>query len=237
MQFYNNLAHNPVTLAISLFERPNAPAAPGSREVVADSLNALVEAVAARRRRDLVPEEENVRLAARDMLRHGQFKPTGRSKPASEYLLGLAQRGEPLPRVMPAVDVANCLSLTWLVPISIWDPRRVAGEMIVFRAGLPGESYVFNSAGHAIDVEDLVCGCAAADGLSSPIVNPVRDSMATKLTADSSEAAMAIYIPRSATSREYAGEALREAEQLLPTCAGMVIRGTAVLDFGESAEF
>jgi hypothetical protein len=48
---------------------------------------------------------------------------------------------------------------------------------------------------------------------------------------------MAIYIPRSATSREYAGEALREAEQLLPTCAGMVIRGTAVLDFGESAEF
>lgn len=236
MYFSNNLAHNPVTLAISLFERPSNPAAPGSREVAADSLDTMLEAVAARRRGDLAPEEENVRLAARDMLRHGKFKPTGRSKPASEYLLGLAQRGEPLPRVLPAVDIANYLSLTWLVPISIWDPTRGDAEMIVFRAGLPGESYVFNSAGHSIDVEDLVCGCAATDGSSSPIVNPVKDSMTAKLTADSSDAAMAFYIPRSATSREYARDALRDAVRLLPACAGMEVRGTTVLDFGESAE-
>ena len=35
--------------------------------------------------------DDQVRSAVRDLLRHGGFKPTGRSKPASEYLLRAAR--------------------------------------------------------------------------------------------------------------------------------------------------
>ena len=39
--------------------------------------------------------DEHVRAAVRDLLRHGGiFKPTGRSKPASEYLLKGCERGD-----------------------------------------------------------------------------------------------------------------------------------------------
>ncbi len=34
---------------------------------------------------------DDVRSAVRDLIRHGGFKPTGRSKPASEYLLKAAR--------------------------------------------------------------------------------------------------------------------------------------------------
>lgn len=232
MQFSNNLAHNPVTLAVSLFRRLEAWQGSSS----GDPLVTLLEAVAAGRGGGLSPEEETTRLAARDMLRHGKFKPTGRSKPASEYLLGVIDRGDTLPSVLPAVDLANYLSIRWVVPISIWDPDRATSDSFVFRAGLPGESYVFNSAGHAIDLEDLVCGCSASGGSSTPIVNPVKDSMATKLTADSRSAAMAIYIPRSDSSREYAAKALEEANRRFPESGGFELTGSAVLDFGEVAD-
>ena len=36
---------------------------------------------------------EEVRGAVRDLLRHGVFKPTGRSKPASEYLIKAVEKG------------------------------------------------------------------------------------------------------------------------------------------------
>lgn len=42
--------------------------------------------------KELKPEEELIRSQSRDMLRYKSYKPTGRSKPASEYLLRTADR-------------------------------------------------------------------------------------------------------------------------------------------------
>src|SRR5262244_1087829 len=53
--------------------------------------------------------DDNVRDVVRALLRHGGFKPTGRSKPASEYLLKAVREGA-LSSINVAVDVCNVVS-------------------------------------------------------------------------------------------------------------------------------
>ena len=66
---------------------------------------------------------ENVRAAVRDLLRRGGYKPTGRGKPASEYLAQAAAKGE-FPRISNAVDALNLVSLDTGLPISLVDLDR-----------------------------------------------------------------------------------------------------------------
>lgn len=150
--------------------------------------------------------------AVRDMLRNGSYKPAGRAKPSSEYLLAAALDGD-FPRVNPFVDAVNLASLKYLYPMSIFDADK-AGGALVCRLGAAGESYVFNSSGQVIDLEDLLCVCAKAPAVESgisrraaapeagaggiPIVNPVRDSMATKLFECAHNAIAIIYAPSGA---------------------------------------
>src|SRR5207248_8363260 len=61
--------------------------------------------------------DETVREAVRQLLRHGGFKPTGRSKPASEYLLKAVAEGR-LASINLAVDACNVVSLHSGLPIS-----------------------------------------------------------------------------------------------------------------------
>ena len=74
---------------------------------------------------------EDVRRAVRDLLRHGGYKPTGRGKPASEYLVRAANDGN-LISINAAVDACNVASLHSGLPISVVDldlavpPFRVA---------------------------------------------------------------------------------------------------------------
>lgn len=150
--------------------------------------------------------------AVRDLLRNGKYKPAGRAKPSSEYLFAAALAGE-FPSVNFFVDAVNLASLKYMYPMSIFDADR-AGPKLVCRLGAPGERYVFNSGGQEIDVEDLICVCARTlkiattegaagaaeegDMVSArgvPIVNPVRDSMATKLFEGARNAVVAIYAP------------------------------------------
>src|SRR5512143_2143668 len=53
---------------------------------------------------------EEVRTAIRELLRHGGYKPTGRGKPASEYLVRAAAEGKLVP-INAAVDLGNVVSL------------------------------------------------------------------------------------------------------------------------------
>src|SRR5580658_9891691 len=61
--------------------------------------------------------DDSVRQAVRQLLRHGGFKPTGRSKPASEYLLKAVREGL-LSSINLAVDACNAASLHSGLPIS-----------------------------------------------------------------------------------------------------------------------
>jgi DNA/RNA-binding domain of Phe-tRNA-synthetase-like protein len=123
--------------------------------------------------------DDAVRAAVRDVLRHGGFKPTGRSKPASEYLLRAAGEGT-LGSINVAVDACNAVSLHSGLPVSVVDLDRARGPFRVAVAE-PDVSYVFNAAGQVIDVDGLVC-LFDAEG---PCANPVKDAQRTKTDAGS----------------------------------------------------
>lgn len=147
---------------------------------------------------ELPHELDHVRLASRDMLRNGRYKPTGRGKPASEYLIRAARDPESFPRVNWPVDVCNFISLKYVLPVSIWDVGAAASRQYLFRLGQEDEEYVFNTAGQVIALQDLAIGCslqpdASADGI--PIVNPVKDSMKTKTSARTTHVVAAVYAP------------------------------------------
>jgi DNA/RNA-binding domain of Phe-tRNA-synthetase-like protein len=112
------------------------------------------------------------------LLRHDGFKPTGRSKPASEYLLK-AVRDNLLSSINLAVDACNVVSLHSGLPISVVDLDRTREPLRVGMAPA-GASYVFNSSGQTIDLGGLLC-LFDADG---PCANAVKDAQRTKTTAD-----------------------------------------------------
>src|SRR5262245_46428938 len=118
--------------------------------------------------------DDSVRETVRALLRHGGFKPTGRSKPASEYLLKAVREGI-LSSINLAVDACNVASLHSGLPISVIDLDKARSP---FRVGiaLAGASYVFNASGQSIDLEGLLC-LFDADG---PCGNAVKDAQRTK---------------------------------------------------------
>lgn len=118
-----------------------------------------------------------VRAAVRDLLRHGGYKPTGRGKPASEYLLRAAAEGG-IRSVNLAVDACNAVSLHSGLPVSVVDLDRLAPPLRVAVAG-PGARFVFNPSGQEIDVEGLLCLHDAA----GPCANAVKDAQRTKTSA------------------------------------------------------
>jgi DNA/RNA-binding domain of Phe-tRNA-synthetase-like protein len=120
--------------------------------------------------------DDAVRTAVRDLLRHGGYKPTGRGKPASEYLVRAVGEGA-LGSINAAVDACNVVSLHSGLPISVVDLSLARAP---FRVGVApeGASYVFNQGGQTIDLAGLLC-LFDADG---PCANAVKDSQRTKTT-------------------------------------------------------
>jgi DNA/RNA-binding domain of Phe-tRNA-synthetase-like protein len=121
--------------------------------------------------------DDIVREAVRALLRHGGFKPAGRSKPASEYLVRAVSDGS-LTSINAAVDVCNIVSLHSGLPISVVDLAKAKSPFSVAIAPA-GSSYVFNASGQAIDLAGLLCLCDA-DG---PCGNAVKDAQRTKTDA------------------------------------------------------
>lgn len=178
---------------------------------------ALSALVGERRAQPLTPAEEAMRRASRDLLRNGSYKPTGRGKPASEYLLRAALEGT-FPRVNGPVDANNFVSLAYGVAISLWDLDRAGTSELEFRLGVPGERYVFNPAGQVLELGDLVCGCGLTGGRSVPMVTPVKDSLATKIQADTTRVAGCIYFPLSEGGAERLAAITAEFRDWLAAC-------------------
>jgi DNA/RNA-binding domain of Phe-tRNA-synthetase-like protein len=118
--------------------------------------------------------DEAVRQEVRDLLRHGGYKPTGRGKPASEYLVRSAGEGS-LGSINAVVDVCNAVSLHGGLPISLVDLDRARPPL---RVGVVADEqgYVFNAAGQEIRLRGLLC---LSDALG-PCANGVKDSLRTK---------------------------------------------------------
>jgi len=148
------------------------PAPLGERPTPPEVLAMLDAGAAAPLRR-----EEEVRAAVRDMLRHGGYKPTGRGKPASEYLVRAATEGG-LGSINAAVDACNAVSLHSGLPISVVD-LELARPPFRIAVAPEGASYVFNPSGQEIDLGGLVCFWDA----EGPCANAVRDAQRTKTRA------------------------------------------------------
>jgi DNA/RNA-binding domain of Phe-tRNA-synthetase-like protein len=118
--------------------------------------------------------DDTVREAVRQLLRHGGFKPTGRSKPASEYLIKAVGEGR-LTSINVAVDVCNVVSLHSGLPISVVDLDLSRPPFRVDVAGA-GANYVFNPSGQTMDLAGLLC---LFDG-DGPCANAVKDAQRTK---------------------------------------------------------
>ncbi len=131
--------------------------------------------------------DEDARAEARNLLRKGGYKPTGRGKPASEYLVRAAEEGT-LSSINLAVDANNAVSLHSGLPISVVDAGLVREPL---RAGLAGEgaSYVFNASGQEIRLDGLLC----LFDTEGPCANAVKDSQRTKTSDATTELLVVVW--------------------------------------------
>jgi DNA/RNA-binding domain of Phe-tRNA-synthetase-like protein len=231
-----DVSTGPMRLRVALVWALGLPACPRT-ETPPSYLVELLSRVRAAGEAFLPPERK---AAVRDMLRHGKYKPAGRAKPSSEYLLAAAlEAAQPaaasgaagaFPLVNGPVDANNAVSLEWGYPASVFDLAKTGPELLV-RRGLPGEAYVFNPSGQEIDLEDLVVVCRrAASGAWEPCGNPVKDAMATKVFEEARDIAAVIYAPAFGPAERLASCAERFRDLLRSECgaaeAGCLVAGS-----------
>lgn len=132
---------------------------------------------------------ENAHIAAvRGLQKSFGFDPT-RYRPSSEALLRRVLKGQGLHQVNSAVDVNNLCSLEWLLPMCIYDLRKVEGQAQV-RIGEPGEEYpgigrqMFQAENKVIIADE-----------SGIMGSTVSDAERTKVTTATTDILLAIYAP------------------------------------------
>jgi len=155
---------------------------------------------------------DDVRKATRDVLRHGGFKPTGRNKPASEYLIKAVQQ-DLLSSINVAVDVLNAVSLHSGLSISVVDLRKLTGSLRITIAP-EGSEYVFNPAGHVLKLDGLLC----LFDEHGPCANAVKDSQRTKTDENTTETLSIVWGTTSLEGRTQA--TVRWYQALLSECGG-----------------
>lgn len=131
--------------------------------------------------------DDTVRAAIRDLLRGSGFKPTGRSKPSSEYLVRASAEGRLAP-INALVDLGNAVSLHSGLPISVVDLDRAAAPLWV-SAAAAGSRYEFNASGQEIDVANLLC----LHDANGPCANAVKDAQRTKTDAATHRALVLVW--------------------------------------------
>jgi DNA/RNA-binding domain of Phe-tRNA-synthetase-like protein len=212
-------SHHP-DLLVGIVESRAVPQGPADVSLVSEIDVALAK-------RSAAPPTDTVKSAVRDLLRAGGYKPAGRGKPASEYLAQAAERGE-FPRISHIVDALNLVSFESGLPISLLDAERVMDgtNALVIRLGRPGESYVFNAAGHEIQLDGLLM---VARNEGTALGNPVKDSMLAKTTEATTHTVAFIWATRRALNEaallavcQRLGNLLRGAETEISVIGGSV---------------
>jgi len=139
--------------------------------------------------------DDTVRSEVRRLLRSGGYKPTGRGKPSSEYLLRAVAEGA-LAGINLAVDACNAVSLHSGLPISVVDLDRVVPPL---RIGLApeGARYAFNASGQEIELAGLLC----LHDAGGPCANGVKDSQRSKTHAGTRRTLTVIWGSRALPGR------------------------------------
>jgi len=140
------------------------------------------------------PVEIEVLKPARQLYKSFGIDPT-KARPSSEALLRRLLRAKPLPRIMNAVDLCTLLSLSFMLPLGLYDSAKIEGE-VTLRRGRTGESYpgIRKDAVH-LDGRPVLSDRQGAFG------NPTSDSLRTSVDGATGALLMVIFAPRS-VSRE-----------------------------------
>ena len=195
------------------FEAPLGGLSPNPRIQAALSMGAVDHAVELGIDHLDSEGREAIQRATRSMLRLGGYKPSGRGKPSSEYLVRANRAGD-LPNINVAVDAANALSLHSGLPISVVDLDRLKAPLVVDT--VDRASYVFNASGQEIRLDGLLCLSDAA----GPRANAVKDCHATKTHAGTEAVVVVIWGPRPHASH---CEAVLEAYMAVLAEAGATV--------------
>jgi len=156
--------------------------------------------------------------ALRKLFRAVGCDPT-RYRPSSEALLRRLVKGAELPAIHPLVDVNNCLSAELGVPCCVMREGSF-GSHLVFRAGMPGESYEslrgpFNLENKPLLVDE-----------TGPVDAPITGSTRVMVEPSTSRARLVTYLPRGvveAADARLALEALsRDAGVAVERCAAVI---------------
>lgn len=125
---------------------------------------------------------------ARDLYKAFGIDPT-RTRPSSEALLRRVLKGKPLPRILNAVDVCNLCSIRFLLPIGLYDVRRLRPP-VTLRRGRSGESYP------GIRKDDVhLRGRPVLVDTEGPFGNPTSDSMRSSVQGGTRALLMVIFAP------------------------------------------
>lgn len=156
------------------------------------------------------PPNEEKKSPIRKLLKFGKYKASGRGKPASEFLIQSIIEKDTFPFINNVVDINNFVSAKYCLPISIFDLSKVSFPLEI-RRGREQESYIFNNAGHSIDLTDLLL----ISDSKGPIGNPVKDQMETKTNDLTKDFLIIIYSSKSKTNPSELESAMNEFEELL----------------------
>lgn len=128
----------------------------------------------------LLPSQIPALAEARNLYKAFGTDPS-RHRPSSEALLRRVLKGEDLYRIDDAVDGCNLASLTFLLPIGMYDLARIQGDVAI-RRGQSGEAYPGIRKG-AVNLD----GRLGLFDASGPFGSPSSDSQRTSVTTATSE--------------------------------------------------
>lgn len=168
---------------------------------------------------------DKMQKGVRSLLRGFGFHPSGRSRPASEFLFKDLQNRGCFNFINNIVDINNHISLKTNLPISVFDLEK-SGSDLCLRVGEDDETYVFNQEGQVLTLKKLLI---VAKTQGEPIGSPVKDSQATKIFEDAKSLLFVVYASSTLTSTEEMQQILDEIAQLLKDQAGAQTTETQIL--------
>jgi len=137
-----------------------------------------------------------------------------KNRPSSEKLLNRVLKRKPLPKVNTLVDVGNACSLSALLPIGIYDCRKLEGAVLL-RQGCAGESYVAIG-GSEINLE----GRYTLVDESGPFGSPITDSLRTCVTEETRNTAWFVYAPGDDDPEQFEYLTRQMAKDTIAVCGG-----------------
>jgi DNA/RNA-binding domain of Phe-tRNA-synthetase-like protein len=167
-----------------------------SPELLAE-IRSLEDGVRARWR-GRAPAEIDALRPARDLYRAFGIDPT-KNRPSSEALLRRILKGDELPRISNAVDIANYLAVRFMLPLGLYDADRLAGR-VELRRGRAGESYP------GIRKKEIhLQGRPVVADEQGPFGNPTSDSARTAVGPGTRSLLLVVFAPAAFSSERLDG--------------------------------